>query len=84
MVVNYYNQETREGLEMNVRTMGIDLAKNRFRVHGVDDKGRIVLQRQLRRRQLLPFVAQLRPLPRGDGGVRRRPLLGSQDRQARS
>jgi transposase len=41
--------------------LGIDLAKNVFQVHGVDEKGRTVLQRQLRRRQLLPFVAQLRP-----------------------
>jgi len=46
---------------MNVRTLGIDLAKNLFHVHGVDGQGRTVVQRQLRRRQLLPFVAQLQP-----------------------
>src|SRR5260370_280857 len=43
------------------RTLGIDLAKNLFRVHGVDAHGRTVVERELRRRQLLPFVAQLRP-----------------------
>lgn len=46
---------------MEVCTLGIDLAKNVFRLHGVDAKGRTVLTRQLRRRQLLPFLAQLRP-----------------------
>ena len=46
---------------MEVRTLGIDSAKNLFRVHGVDAHGRTVVERELRRRQLLPFVAQLRP-----------------------
>ena len=46
---------------MDVRTLGIDLAKNLFQVHGVDGQGRTVLEGQFRRRQLLPFVAQLRP-----------------------
>jgi transposase len=46
---------------MDVRTLGIDLAKNLFRVHGVDAKGVTTVARQLRRRQLLPFMAQLAP-----------------------
>jgi hypothetical protein len=46
---------------VNVRTLGIDLAKNVFRVHGVDATGRTLVERQLRRRQLLPFMAQLQP-----------------------
>src|SRR5271166_678162 len=46
---------------MDIRTLGIDLAKNVFQVHGVDGQGRTVVQRQLRRAQLLTFVAQLRP-----------------------
>src|SRR5215472_2303707 len=46
---------------MDVTTLGIDLAKNLFRVHGVDAHGRTVVERALGRRQLLPFVAQLRP-----------------------
>jgi transposase len=61
MVENHHNKEAREGPEMDVRTLGIDLAKNLFQVHGVDGQGRTVLERQLRRRQLLQFVAQLRP-----------------------
>jgi transposase len=43
---------------VNVRTLGIDWAKNVFRVYGV---GKILVARQLRRRQLLPFIAQLEP-----------------------
>jgi transposase len=50
-----------EGPGMDVRTLGIDLAKNLFRVHGVDARGVTVVARQLRRRQLLPFLAQLAP-----------------------
>jgi hypothetical protein len=43
---------------VNVTTLGIDLAKNVFRVHGVDGNGRTVVKRQLRRRQVLLFMAQ--------------------------
>jgi transposase len=59
--LNDHHEEAREGPKMDIRTLGIDLAKNLFRVHGVDAHGRTVVERELRRRQLLPFVAQLRP-----------------------
>jgi transposase len=39
----------------NVITIGVDLAKSVFQVHGVDAAGAIVVRRQLRRRQVLPF-----------------------------
>jgi transposase len=35
--------------------------KNVFRVHGVDANGKILVARQLRRRQLSAFIAQLKP-----------------------
>ena len=38
-----------------VSTIGLDLAKNVFQIHGVDASGRIVVRRQLRRSQVLPF-----------------------------
>jgi transposase len=38
-----------------VTTIGLDLAKNVFQVHGVDASGRAVVRRQLRRSQVLPF-----------------------------
>ena len=36
-----------------VTTIGIDLAKNVFQVHGVDAEGGVVVRRQLRRAQVL-------------------------------
>lgn len=36
-------------------TIGVDLAKSVFQVHGVDGAGAVVIRRQLKRRQVLPF-----------------------------
>lgn len=44
---------------MQVSTIGIDLAKNVFQVHGVDAQGKVVLMRQLRRKQVLEFFAKI-------------------------
>lgn len=46
---------------MSISTVGIDLAKSVFQVHGVDDTGRTLLQKQLRRSEMLPFFARLTP-----------------------
>lgn len=46
---------------MKLTTIGIDLAKNVFQVHGADDKGTAVLKKQLKRAQVLPFFANLTP-----------------------
>ena len=43
---------------MAVSIVGIDLAKNVFRLHGCDERGRAVLRKQLARGQLLTFIAQ--------------------------
>jgi transposase len=43
---------------MNITTIGLDLAKNVFAVHGVDETGRVVVRRELRRSQVLPFFAK--------------------------
>ena len=40
-------------------TIGIDLAKNVFQVHGVDGRGKRVLKRQLKRAQVVTFFANL-------------------------
>lgn len=42
-----------------VTTLGIDLAKSVFQLHGVDAEGRAVLRRQLRRSQMLEFFQRL-------------------------
>lgn len=46
---------------MKVTTLGIDLAKSIFRLHGVDARGAVVLRKQLTRKQVLPFLARLEP-----------------------
>ena len=44
---------------MHVNTIGVDLAKNVFQVHGVDSAGKVVVTRQLRRKQVLEFFSKL-------------------------
>ena len=46
---------------MKITTVGIDLAKNVFQVHGVDTGGKAALRKQLRRKQVTTFFAQLEP-----------------------
>ena len=42
-----------------VTTIGLDLAKHVFQVHGVDAEGATVLRKQLRRAQVLAFFSRL-------------------------
>jgi transposase len=44
-----------------ISIVGLDLAKLVFQVHGADKAGRCVLRKQLKRRELLAFFAELRP-----------------------
>ena len=44
---------------MKITTIGLDLAKRIFQVHGVDATGQVVVRRSLRRAQMLPFFAKL-------------------------
>lgn len=46
---------------MNITTIGLDLAKSVFQVHGADEQGKVVLKKQLKRSQMLPFFANLPP-----------------------
>ena len=46
---------------MQVRTIGVDLAKNVFQVHGVDSAGKVVITRQLRRKQVTEFFSKIPP-----------------------
>jgi len=46
---------------MNITTIGLDIAKNVFQIHGVDANGKVVLRKQLKRRQVLAFFANLLP-----------------------
>jgi transposase len=44
-----------------VVTVGLDIAKSVFQVHGVDSAGEVAVRRQLRRPQVLVFFAKLPP-----------------------
>lgn len=46
---------------MRVTTIGLDLAKNIFQVHGITGDEEVVFNRPLRRAHLLPFFAKLEP-----------------------
>ncbi len=44
---------------MQITAVGIDLVKNVFQVHGMNDRGKTVLRKQLRRDQIATFFANL-------------------------
>lgn len=44
-----------------ISTIGLDLAKHVFRVHGVDEHGIVVIQRRLRRGEVMKFFRRLEP-----------------------
>jgi transposase len=46
---------------MNITTLGIDLAKNVFQLHGSDHKGKVVLKKQLSRQKFGEFMVNLPP-----------------------
>jgi hypothetical protein len=58
-----------------VTTIGLDIAKSVFQVHGVDAAGNVVVRRQLKRRYVLTFFVAHR---RSATSCRARPLLGEE------
>jgi transposase len=46
---------------MNTTTIGLDVAKAVFQVHGIHERGRTTLQKRLRRAQLVTFFTNLPP-----------------------
>jgi transposase len=46
---------------MKITTIGIDLAKAVFQVHGVDERGKTVLRKQLKRKDVMSFFANREP-----------------------
>jgi transposase len=46
---------------MKMTTVGIDLAKNVFQIHGVDERGKTALKKQLKRDQMAEFFVNLPP-----------------------
>jgi len=42
-----------------VTTIGLDIAKSVFQVHGIDAEGNVIVRRQLKRRHILTFFQKL-------------------------
>ena len=57
---------------MHVNTIGVDLAKNVFQIHGVDSAGKVIITRQLRRKQVLD--CGFRFIPAGYSDVKPAPV----------
>lgn len=54
--------DKRVGVHMkNITTLGIDLAKNVFQLHGTDKRGKCVLKKRLTRAKLAEFIVKLPP-----------------------
>ena len=46
---------------MQITTIGLDIAKNVFQVHGIDAAEKVVVRKQLRRGQVIAFFKSLAP-----------------------
>ena len=44
-----------------ITTIGLDIAKSVFQVHGVDAAGNVIVRRQLKRRYVVAFFQKVRP-----------------------
>jgi len=44
-----------------ISTIGLDLAKHVFQIHGVDEQGSVALRKRLRRSEVVGFFAKLSP-----------------------
>src|SRR6201985_3096973 len=51
----------RGAVQMQVTTIGLDIAKNVFQVHGIDANEKVVVRKQLRRSQVVAFFEALSP-----------------------
>jgi transposase len=45
----------------NIKSLGIDLAKNIFQLHGVDNNGKCILKKRIKRNNFSEFIANLPP-----------------------
>ena len=59
-----------------VTTIGLDIAKSVFQVHGIDAEGKVLIRRQLKRRYVLAFFQKLSPCLRWHRGLLLRRIIG--------
>ena len=69
---------------MQVTTIGIDLAKSVFQVHGVDATGGVLGEEEAASSRGARLFQIVTIMPGRDGGVRDRAFLGAGDRRAGS
>ena len=62
---------------MQITTIGLDIAKNVFQVHGIDAAEQVVVRKQLRRSQVLAFFKIVATVPYRPRGLCYGPLLGA-------
>ena len=62
---------------MQITTIGLDIAKNVFQVHGIDATEKVVVRKRLRRSQVIEFFAALPPCPRGGSPAVTAPCKGA-------
>jgi hypothetical protein len=60
-LVSLENHQEREPSMSEITTIGLDLAKHVFQVHGIDAQGTTVLRKRLRRGQVLAFFSRIPP-----------------------
>ena len=60
----------------DITTIGLDLAKNVFQVHAVDEAGNVVVRKRIRRGQVLAFFSGIPTLPSRTGSLRNGAPLG--------
>src|SRR5262245_38328214 len=66
------NHQEWEPSMSEITTIGLDLAKHVFQVHGIDAQGTTVLRKRLRRGQVLAFFSRIPRMWSGGKRVRRR------------
>jgi transposase len=68
---------------MQVTTIGLDLAKHVFQIHGIDAAEKVVVRRQLRRSQMMAFFEAPASMPDRHGSLCHSALLGARTDEAR-
>ena len=68
---------------MQITTIGLDIAKNVFQVHGIDGDEKVVVRKQLRRNQVIAIFPRPTAVSCWPGSLCHFTLLGARTRQAR-
>jgi transposase len=68
---------------MQITTIGLDIAKNVFQIHGIDAAEKVIVRKQLRRGQVTAFFEALAPCLGRHGGLCHVAPLGARVDEAR-